>query len=480
MNFPSLDLWQYRLSRTPGQKALAVGNMWLETDAGLPVTRLTDIDGTPVGVLLGFPIDLKAPCLIAGDWQIPVRLDENADAFVRQGLLALGGRFLWIFCAQGTARIYPDCSAQVPCVFDSQAQVAASTAHALMDDAEYEARFDKALFDELGVEGEGWFPAGLTAHKGLKRLLPNHYLDLDSWTVERFWSGPETKIEDPFKAVEEIIEIIRAQIEALINGPKRVAIALTAGHETRMLLACARPFLDRLDFVTVIGGDRHNTDTVMARRIAGDLGLSHVTLARTEATPQQRALFIRRGGHCNADSNSYFHPSVWPISESHVMISGLGGEVGRAFLWRDSDTSQTALTASLLEGRFGMRKSKRLNEQLQLWLNELQGSDSLDVLDLAYIEHRNGAWYAVQFCSDPALVRQAPLLTARTVELMMQLPADWKKTSRLGPEVIARLWPELGDYPYNSLGKWQDTMVKLQRAVANPQKILKKLRKMQS
>lgn len=478
MNFPSLDQWQYRLSRRRGQKGVAVGDMWLETDAELPVTRLTDIHGTAVGVLIGFPIDLKARRIIDGDWQVPAQLDEDADAFVREGFLALGGRFLWIYCAQGVARIYPDCSAQIPCVFDPRLQVVGSTAHALLDDSEYDARFNKALFDELGVDGEGWFPAGLTAHHGLSRLLPNHYLDLDTWTIERFWSGPEAQTGDPSKIVAEIIEIIQAQIEAMVNGSKRVAMALTAGHETRMLLACARPFLEQVDFFTVIGGDRHETDTVIARRIADTLGLSYLTVTRTVSDPQQRALFIRRGGHCNADTNSHFHPSVWPISKSHVMVGGLGGEIARAFLWRDTDTPQMTLTPALLTARFGLTANEGLVERLDQWLNVLQDANSLHILDLAYHEHRNGAWYAVQFCSDPTLLRQAPLLTLRTVELMMQLPADWKRADRLGHEIITHLWPELERLPYNSLGVFRDTFLKLRKVVADPRTVMKKMRKL--
>jgi len=481
MKLPSLDQWQYRLSRTPAEQntAVSIGDLWLEVGEGLPVTQLSDQTGAPVGVLLGFAIDLQARCIIDETWQVPAELGPDVDAFVQAGLLALGGRFLWVFHTQGITRVYPDCSAQVPCVFDPVAQLVGSTAHALMEDAEYEARFDAALFDEFGVDGEGWFPAELTAHKGLSRVLPHHYLELQNWTVQRSWFGPEGETDDPGAVVDEIITIVQAQIEALVKGPKRVAMTLTAGHETRMLLSCARDFTKQVDFVTITGGDRHKTDTVVASRIAAELGLSHLTLDRTTSTPEQRARFIRRGGHCNADSNSNFHPSVWPISESHVMVSGLGGEIARAFLWRDADTPQTTLTPELFSARLGLPKNDDLHQRLARWLSVLGGTNSLHVLDMAYHEHRDGAWYAVQFCSDPGLVRQAPLLTTRTVDLLMQLPAEWKRADRLGHEIISRQWPELEKFPYNSLGKWQDLWIKLQRVAGNPKLVLKKLRKMQ-
>ena len=474
-----LDPWQYRLSGAAVAGARPVGPFWLEPGPELPVIPVTDANGAAVGVLLGFPIDLAGKSMITVAWQAPVALGTDADGFAYDVLCALGGRFLWLCAAAGMARIYPDCSAQVTCVYDPVARMAGSTALALLDDAAYDARFDKALFDRLGVDGEGWFPAGLTAHHGLHRLLPNHYLDLHSWEVRRFWPTTVLPVtSDPSATVDEIIAIVRAQIEALLGGPKKLAFALTAGHETRMLLACARPYLKDIDFVTVTGGDRHEVDTVMARRIAKDLRLNHITLPRQVATDEQRALFIRRGGHCNADSNSYFHPSVWPIAQSHTFAGGVGGEVARAFYWRNTDSNQTTLTSLMLIGRLGLAATEALTTALDHWLVKMLPLDTEHILDLAYLEHRDGARYAAQFCCDPTLVRLAPLLTFRTVELMIGLPPDWKRSDRLGHAVIARIWPELARYPFNSLGRWNDLLVRIRRLVSNPRLLIKKLRKM--
>ena len=483
MKQSALDPWQYRLSPVAVPGAQALGAFWLETGPDLPVIPVTDAQGASVGILLGFPIDLAKECMVSTDWLAPIALaadaDADADAFAHAVLMALGGRFLWICTAAGLARIYPDCSAQVSCVYDPAAQMAGSTAFALLDDAEYDARFDKALFDRLGVDGEGWFPAGLTAHRGLTRLLPNHYLDLNHWQTRRFWPiAPLETTQNPSETVDQIIAIVQAQIKALLGGPKKLAFALTAGHETRMLLACARAYLKDIDFVTVTGGDRHEVDTVMARCIAKDQGLNHITLPRLTATEDQRTLFIRRGGHCNADTNSHFHPSVWPIANSHSFAGGVGGEVARAFFWRPTDAKETTLTSATMISRFGLSAVGPLTIAVDHWLSEIPPLDMGHSLDLAYLEHRDGAWYAAQFCCDPTLVRLAPLLTFQTVALMISLPPDWKRRDQLGHAIIARLWPELAQYPFNSLGRWKDLMVKALRLVNNPRLLIKKLRKM--
>ena len=131
-------------------------------------------------------------------------------------------------------------------------------------------------------------------------------------------------------------------------------------------------------------------------------------------------------------------------------------------------------------GRFGLRTTGPLEVALDSWNTDLALNDMRHKLDIAYLEHRDGAWYAAQFCCDPTLLRIAPLLTLRAVELMVTLPQDWKLTNKLGHAMVQRLWPELARYPYNSLGRWKDTMVKLQRVIADPRIVLKKLRKLRS
>jgi hypothetical protein len=275
-----------------------------------------------------------------------------------------------------------------------------------------------------------------------------------------------------------MVTLIRSQMKAVIDSPKRLGLALTAGHETRLLLACARPMLADIEMITVVGEDRHTTDTVTARRIVRDFGLRHIELPRKSATEEQRQRFIRRGAHCNADTNSTFHPSVWPVADTHVFMGGLGGEVGRAFFWRSGDRPDTKITADQLLGRFGLPATPEISERLQHWLDTLPPMDTYGMLDQAYLEHRNGPWYAVQFCADPTLNRQAPIFTMRGVELMLSLPPDWKRSSRLGHEIILRLWPELLKYPFNTLGPWRDVVVKFQRVAQNPRLVIKKLRKM--
>jgi hypothetical protein len=69
-------------------------------------------------------------------------------------------------------------------------------------------------------------------------------------------------------------------------------------------------------------------------------------------------------------------------------------------------------------------------------------------------------------------------MTRDIIEAMMALPADWKRGNRLGHAVTEAAWPELLDFPYNSLGPMRDLLAKVQKVIADPRRVTKKLRRM--
>lgn len=486
MTMPILDAWQWRLLSDAQNPVYTFGAeqptaLGLEVGAGLPVTTVTDASGVPLGILLGFPIDMSRGEMIAESWTAPVELRPPFDEFALTFLNLLSGRFLWIVDVEGQLRVYPDCCAQLPCVYDPSAQIAGATAFSLLSAADYDRRLNQPLVDALGVYGEGWFPGGLTAHHGLMRLLPNHWLDLTNWRTHRFNPQPgRTATTNPEESVTEIIEIVQLQLKALIKGQKKVAIALTAGLDTRTLLACSRAYISDIDFVTVIGRDRHEVDSVVSRKIASSLNLSHIKLPRIAAQADERERFIRRGGHCNGDSNSVFHPSVRPIADTHVFVGGAGGEVARPPILRSSDNAASKISATVLLGRLGLPNLPQLVEAIENRVASMHNFNALEILDLTYLEDRYAPWYSSQFTCDPTLQRFSPFLTSRSVDLMMRLPQQWKKEGLLSKRIIDRLWPELMDFPLNSLGPVRDGLIKLRLALADPRLITKKLRKIRS
>src|SRR6056297_884554 len=160
---PELDDWQFRMSKHPSPNATKIGDYFLETGAGINKVSVEDTDGISVGMLVGFPISLSQSRMLHEHYKLPFSLGDNTEDFVEKVFEDLGGKFLWMFFTKTIARIYVDCSAQIPCVYDKDTYFVGSTAYALLNDVEYQKRFDQDLYDFLKVEKDGWFPAGLTA-----------------------------------------------------------------------------------------------------------------------------------------------------------------------------------------------------------------------------------------------------------------------------------------------------------------------------
>ena len=455
------------------------GEIRVDMHPDMGIFDLLDASGTRLGLLMGFPIDLQERCLVSGPVTLGSEVSTGIDAIAERILDRFGGRFLFLLEMSGHARIYPDCAAQLPCVYSPERGVAGSTADAVLSDEEYDALFRHDLYTALDVENDGWFPAGLTAHEGIERLLPNHFLDLHEWIQKRYWPlGNVERTQTPERSIEEISEIIRLQLEALVNGPRKVAQALTAGHETRMMLACARPFVDSIELVTLEGDGPRADDTVISQRITRGMGLKHRLLPRVIADEDTVARYMRRGGHCVGGPNRLTHASLAPLRDNHVFVGGAIGEVGRAFFWHESDGRGTALDGKILTSRMGAPARAELEDRLTGWLSELHDLDSLQALDLAYLEQRVGPWGGAQMFSDPTFVRHNPLGTARTIELMLALPDEWKRRSKLTTDLVRMLWPELLSYPFNSQGAVADLLKRAGRATRRPQLIVRKFRKM--
>lgn len=161
-----------------------------------------------------------------------------------------------------------------------------------------------------------------------------------------------------------------------------------------------------------------------------------------------------------------------------MLIGGTGGEVGRGFFWRPSDTENTVVTPQMLVSRLGIPAAPALVEAVTKWLAGLPPMNGLQILDEMYLELRMGPWHGVQFCGNPTVMRIAPLLTYRGVELMWSLPEAAKRQSMFVEEIIRANWPELLRIPFNSLGWMQDNLVKAQKLARDPGLLLKKLRKL--
>jgi len=95
-------------------------------------------------------------------------------------------------------------------------------------------------------EEGAWYGDG-TIYKEVKHLLPNHYFDLTNFETKRYWIDNEshTNLEDAIKIASEILTGSLAAINTRFKSPM---LAVTAGWDSRLLLAASREISSNVEY----------------------------------------------------------------------------------------------------------------------------------------------------------------------------------------------------------------------------------------
>ncbi|QLL63883.1 hypothetical protein FKV68_20475 [Sinorhizobium mexicanum] len=397
----------------------------------------------------------------------------DIDLLIEDHIYRLAGSFIFVLDACDARRIYLDANGSKSLVYEPQFGLAGATTPLLLTASEYDERFDFDLYRGLVVDQHGWFPAGMTAHRGVRRLMCNHYLDLDTMAPIRHWPrGEIEEVADVDAAIATIIDETRSVIQPL-HATGRASMALTSGNETRLMLACCRAFHRDIDFVTVdaLGA---KLDVKRATELAKRFKLSHRLLPYREADEQGTRAWQMRVGHCVTGSNMTMHPSVEPLN-GRIFLGGLGGEIGRGFLWLDSQ-EDTAIDEAGIVSRLKLPQHARLLEEVRQWLKPLQHYRSLFLLDLAYMELRMSCWAFSQSYAMPSQVEVNPLICRKIYTAMLSLPPSLRRDNGMIFRAIQQTWPEVLALPINKYGDWRDRARIAGDAIADPRRAIRKIR----
>jgi hypothetical protein len=439
------------------------------------VLPVLDANGDQIGFMLGTPIDLDKGVIVDREYHLDGVLGDvqSLDALIERNVYRLTGSFLFIMSVGGNKRLYLDANGSLSVVYDSERKLAGATAAVLLDPAAYAARFRARLYKALDVENAGWFTAGMTAHEGISRLLCNHYLDLCTWTTKRHWPFAEIETaKDPLAACLRMCDRI-SRTTAVLAKAGKTTIALTAGNDSRLLLACARSMIADVSFATV-AAPTADIDVACATRLAREFGLEHDVLPYREATRAEADLWLLRAGHCVGGNNVKMHPSVKPL-EGQYFIGGLGGEVGRGFLWLNAE-KDTVIDARGLISRLKLSPTVEVLRAVEEWLAPVSHLDAFLILDLAYIELRMSAWGFCDSYVKPRHCEINPMISRENYTEMLSLPPAMRRKGDIYSKVIALLWREISEIPVNRYGNYRDILRPATEAIRNPKRASRKIR----
>ena len=340
-----------------------------------------------------------------------------------EGELPFGG---YVVFENGSLHL--DACGMLPAVYAPARRVVASCPSLIPDEPYDPDRMARPLARDM------FFPLGLTAKPGVIRLLPNHALDLRSLAPRRTWFIEALAPGDPDMLVDRMIDVLRGNL-ARARTHDRLRLALTAGHDSRALAACAGKAVSYTNWID----DAAEWDAQVARAIARDLGFRHEVYPFDPPTSRERRVWMDGVGYSLGGRVSHGFKTIRP--EPGIVVTGLCGEVGRCFYQAAPITPEGLVQAMLLEPR------PEYVDAAARWLEPLRDLEPRQILDLLYIEARLGCWAGPQMAS-PGLVRYAPFSDRQVVDLQLRVPEHLRAADWVPKEIVRRTRPELARHPH--------------------------------
>lgn len=417
----------------------------------LPVHVVRDVTKTEVGFVLGWPIERDS---LQTEIDLPF-VASLANAKLFEGYIdQLGGRYVILLLAKDCERLYLDAGGTLGVVYNPSRNTAGSTVTALVCHDPEHPIFAKPLGGFPDNRPNQFYPAGTTVTPEIRRLLPNHYLDLKSWKPVRHYPINGLPPID-----ESNVELVAAHlvqnIEAVVDHMPRVYMPLTAGRDSRTLLACARQWLNKLHFVTFDYSPWRNersdkVDLVAAKSIARRLNLKHQIIPVRDVSKEAALDYLQRIGFAGGAGKSRdFHASCRDhLSMNAAWITGFNGGVGKCFYGRAGDRDGDSMTPLDLVRR--MNLPEHFEGALRGWMRGLPEMPLSTMLDLAYLEHRCGCWAGPHiYGAAPFSIVMTPFNHRMIYDTMLRLPLEYRRNKLLFRDIVRRTMPGLEALPFN-------------------------------
>jgi hypothetical protein len=432
-----------------GWSSRSVGAWTLATPPDLPALDVQDRDGATVGWVVGYPLDLeRSQPLSHATVESPLDDRERSRAWIQRTLETTAGRFVILLVEAGL--VSPDSVGSFPVLYDPARRAVASSPFLLR--GRNEPIEDDELSDVFRTYETGrWLTLGVTALEGATRVVANHVLDLSGWRQERQW--PRAALRPA--PIEELAERVAVTVERTLAGAASAGelnISLTAGGDTRMMVACARPVLDRVHFFTVAQTDEMGrADTWLARKIASRFALDHRVLEWQEPSLDDvRRFMIRTGALIGEPRGRLAGPTYDLLGGSSPYVSGISVRASHGN--REGDGPDTPLSATDLLDRWSLPRHPRLVASAAQWLDELPPLNAIDTLTLFASEMFLSTWGGALGSAYPDACTYTlyPFHHRAVMEAQLQLePSDRGSWKTFKPAVVARRWPELLEFGMN-------------------------------
>lgn len=286
----------------------------------------------------------------------------------------------------------------------------------------------------------------------VKKVLPNHCLDILNKRTDRLPLYPST-----LNSERDILEYAKAVLSgSLIAANRRHEIIqpLTAGWDTRMLLAASKCLSDKIKYYVFIRNknDINTPDAVIPQRLAKRLNINFSVVCAKPITQDFLSKFEKE----------HFYPRILPktadiqwhyYNNKGKNILNINGNC--TAIIRCVYGTHDHINLSIIKETVGFNKF--FFPVIENWYKQAKQYSkkyNINLLDLFYWEHRMGNWGAhFPFEQDIAIEEYSPFNHKNLLLSVLRIEKEKRKRPHyiFFSKLIGELWPEALKEPCNPI-----------------------------
>jgi len=305
---------------------------------------------------------------------------------------------------------------------------------------------DLDLLSAASVLTFGWSIGPTSLVRGIEPCDPNEYVRWSNRKIERVWDPPIrtcARLEQGDSGgrigkVDQMIELTRANTRRFVRDHSEVDVDLTAGLDSRTVLAITLSLQPRPPLTAVTAG-RHSTDVRIARLLARLYDVPRRTSVPNTRNTDAFFEHLRLRAYA-MNGATHGKRAVDPppnLTGRSPTLSGTGGEVYRGFYYgtlRDQDLLQerpVTAAQAILDANISRRPCDWLDADLVRELTERHlfyferftriSGVVADLLDVFFVQETLGRWAEDARCFWLAPTF-APFESPQLVRLSFELP----------------------------------------------------------
>ncbi|HEX7797939.1 MAG TPA: hypothetical protein VF456_26435 [Vicinamibacterales bacterium] len=325
------------------------------------------------------------------------------------------------------------------------------------------------------------WPGDTTPYREISHLQPNHFLEPTERASIRFWpAAPLKKC-----CLEEAAATGASILSGLIDAAGRrypLAMALSSGWDSRVLLAASRLVADQIFFYGFNHG-RYNADTVVPQRLLARFGLKHHLIKYpAKMDPSFAKIYNRNFPTPHDHWGRALQPLLEKIPADSVVITGSAAELTRVRFRLEPTERLTAKNVARFTF-FGiaareLERNPFVVAATNRWLQSVGETYNVHPLDLFYWEHAAGNYCAADLGEWDIVQESLTPYNCRRY-LVTMLSVDERYRPYKDPihyrMMIRNLWADVLSEPVNPPtppGAWASSVTELRHRTAKAARVV--------